>query len=93
MEGQTREELRGLGSVKRKDGKRMVTISGEAEGRSGPAVLADVRSRINQIELPPGYAISYTGENEDMTDTTRFLVMAFILAMFLISLVLITQLN
>ncbi len=87
------EQDAGLGSIRRVDRKRMVTITGDADGRLGPEVLADVRARVAEYELPAGYAISYSGENEDVADATRFLVAAFFIAMFLIAMVLVTQFN
>lgn len=89
----TLEQGAGLGSIKRVDRKRMVTIIGEPEGRLGPEVLADVRLRLDDLRLPAGYTLAYTGENEDTAETGLFLVGAFFVALFLIALVLVTQFN
>lgn len=87
------EQGTGLGSIRRLDGKRVVTISGDAEGRLGTEVLADVRQRLADMAFPPGYAINFTGENRDMMESRNFLFGAFAVALFLIWLVLITQFN
>ncbi|MEK7794947.1 MAG: efflux RND transporter permease subunit [Candidatus Hydrogenedentota bacterium] len=87
------EEGVGLGSVNRLNGKRVVTIQAEAEGGKGPQVLAAVRQALADLELPPGYSLAYTGENQDMQDTMLFLVIAFFVALVLISLVLVTEFN
>ncbi len=83
----------GLGQITRVDRKRMVTITADAEGRSGPEVLADAREKLAGISMPPGYTISYGGENEDIQLTIQFLVAAFFVSLFLIALVLITEFN
>ena len=87
------EQGEGYGSIRRTDRKRMVVISGEAEGRGGPEVLAEVQERLAGFPMPAGYTLDYTGENEDIQDTTTFLFAAFVVALFLIALVLITQFN
>lgn len=83
----------GLGSIRREDRKRMVTIWGRAQGRLGPEVLGDVMVALKDMPRPPGYDISYTGENQDTQETMRFLLGAFVVALFLIALVLVTQFN
>ena len=87
------EEGAGMGSIKHIDRKRIVTISADAEGRLGPDVLRDVKAILAEMPLPPGYNIDYTGENLDTNETMRFLISAFVVALFLIFLVLITQFN
>ncbi|MCH7908640.1 MAG: segregation/condensation protein A [Candidatus Hydrogenedentes bacterium] len=84
----------GLGSIKRVDRRRTITIKAEAEGdRSGTEVLSDVQDRLADLQLPPGYKIAYTGENDELVESGLFLMRAFIAALFLIALVLITQFN
>jgi len=83
----------GLGTIRRIDRKRTVTVMADVEGRTGPAVLADVQRRLADYSLPPGYTIGYTGENEDTEETQEFLSRAFVIALFLIALVLVTQFN
>ncbi|MBX7258301.1 MAG: efflux RND transporter permease subunit [Candidatus Hydrogenedentes bacterium] len=88
------EQGAGLGSVKRIDRKRTVTVAAEVEGdKSSPEVLNDVRNKLASFELPAGYSISYTGENEDSEETETFLGRAFIAALLLIALVLVAQFN
>ena len=83
----------GLGSIRRIDRKRTITVMADVEGRTGPAVLADVQRRLAAHPLPPGYSFNYTGENEDTEETQEFLSRAFVVALFLIALVLVTQFN
>ena len=83
----------GPGSIKRIDRKRTVTVIGEAEGRPGPAVLADVRARLADFKMPAGYSLSYTGEQQDVNETSVFMRNAFVIALLLIALLLILQFN
>lgn len=89
----TLEQDEGLGTIRRIDRKRTITVSADVEGRTGPAVLADVQRRLAAYPLPAGYTFNYTGENEDTEETQEFLGRAFVVALFLIALVLVTQFN
>jgi multidrug efflux pump len=55
--------------------------------------LQDVEEKLKDFRLPPGYVMSFTGENEDMVETENFLSRAFLIALFLIALILIAQFN
>ncbi len=82
----------GLASISRIDGKRVVTVSADAAtGHNGNALLAEARTRLAGLELPSGYRLAYTGENEDQEEASAFLGRAFLLAVMLIFIVLITQ--
>ena len=91
----------GLGSITRMDRTRTVTVmadveAGEAEGngqRTGAEVLKDVQRELDGFTLPPGYQIAYTGQNEEQEEAQAFLLKAFVMGLFLIALVLITQFN
>ena len=83
----------GLGSITRVDRKRTVTVSAETEGRSGAEVLKDVQEELSGFSLPLGYTLAYTGENEEQEEAQAFLLKAFVVALLLIALVLITQFN
>lgn len=87
------EQGAGLGTIKRINRKRTVTVSAEVQGRTGPEVLKDVRAALADFPVPPNYTISYTGQNEEQEEAQGFLGRAFIVALFLIALVLISQFN
>jgi multidrug efflux pump subunit AcrB len=88
------DEGGGLGSIKHIDRKRTVTVSGEvAEGQLAPEVLKKVQDVLKKFELPPGYTIAYTGENEHMEESQAFLQKAFVAALFLITLVMVAEFN
>jgi multidrug efflux pump len=83
----------GLGTIKRIDRRRTVSVSAEVHGRRPPEVLRDVQAALRGYTLPAGYTIGFTGENEDQKETEAFLAKAFVAALLLITLVLVTQFN
>jgi multidrug efflux pump subunit AcrB len=83
----------GHGQIRRKDRKRVITITGDIQQRSIDAVLRDVRQAVAGIALPTGYSVSYTGENKDMKESGVFLAQAFSVAVGLIAVILVTQFN
>ncbi len=83
----------GYGSIRHIDQKRVVTISGETSGRNSNEVLKEVQDRLQNLQLPAGYQITYSGEQEEQQKATAFLEKAFVAAILLIMFVLITQFN
>jgi len=83
----------GFGTIARYDFKRVVNITGEATGRSSVEILKDIRTRLEDLNLPTGYTINYTGETEDQEDAMKFLSLAFIVVVFLITIVLLLEFN
>lgn len=81
------------GSIKHVDNKRVVTVSADAEGVPGPVVLKQARERLKKLNIPSGYDIRYTGEDKEMKKFQSYLGKSFIMAIFLIFLVLVTQFN
>jgi len=85
------ETAAGFGTIRRSDLKRVVTITGSNYGRLASEVLNDVKKRLADYELPPGYSISYRGEDEASQEAGRFLSKALVVALFLIAMVLVSQ--
>jgi len=86
----------GLGSITRLDLERVVTVEGDAaEGVNAQELLGRVRSYLDayQAELPSGYSMKYTGENEDMAESFGFLRTALAIGSALITMILIAQFN
>lgn len=85
----------GLGAVRRINAERVVTVSGDvADGYNNAERLAAVQRHLDeQLQLPPGVTIRYTGESEDQEETQQFLGLAMLSALALIALILITQFN
>jgi multidrug efflux pump subunit AcrB len=83
----------GIGAINRKDLKRVVTVSANAEGRLGNEVLKDVITKLKDFNLPSGYLISYTGEQEDQQESTDFLSKAFLVSLLLVFFFLVIEFN
>jgi multidrug efflux pump subunit AcrB len=84
----------GFGDVKRKDLDRVVTVSADVKaGFNGNAVLGEVQRELTEFadRLPTGYVMEYAGEQEEQQEAQAFLSSAFILALFLIAFILISQ--
>jgi multidrug efflux pump len=87
----------GLGSIKRRDMDRVATVTADVRaGLNTNAVLGEVRETLAQFaasEVPPGYTLRYTGQQEDQQEAQEFLMTAFALALMLIAFILVSQFN
>ncbi len=84
----------GLGSIKHIDQKRTVLVSGDVSGRSSSEVMIDVERAVKeQLSLPDGYTVGFSGETEEQDKAAAFLSEAFLIGLFLILMILITQFN
>ena len=83
----------GVGAVNRLNQKRIVAISGDVSGRLANDVIADIRERLADFDWPRGYMLSFTGEQQEQEKASTFLKKAFVAALFIIFLILITQFN
>jgi multidrug efflux pump len=83
------------GGIDRVNSKRVVNVvSNIFTGHSSPEVNIKIQKLINsKFSIPEGVEISLTGETEDQKETGAFLGKAFLLAMFLVLFILITQFN
>jgi hydrophobe/amphiphile efflux-1 (HAE1) family protein len=84
----------GIGSIKRKDLKRVVTISGNvAPGVNAEDVLKLVQGKLKGMQLPGGYEIKYTGQQEEQMETQAFLGKAFGITILLVFFFLVMEFN
>jgi multidrug efflux pump subunit AcrB len=86
----------GYGSIKRIDMDRVATISSDvASGYNQNAVLAEVQQTLGGFieALPPGYSVRFTGSSEEQAEAQAFLSKAFVMALALIGLILVSQFN
>ena len=82
------------GTVRRIDQKRVVTI----EANVAPGLLVNdqvtaLTAAMEAGEIPSGVTWSFAGEAEDQAESMKFLVGAFITAIFLMFVILLTQFN
>lgn len=83
----------GLGAINRKDQKRVVTVSADVNGVTANEVIEEISRRLKKFAFPRGYSYQFTGEQQEQQKASEFLSKAFIGALFLIFLVLVTQFN
>jgi HAE1 family hydrophobic/amphiphilic exporter-1 len=84
-------EQEGPTSINRQDQSRFVSITANLSGRDLNSVVKDIRSRLDDLPLPPGYFIEYGGQNEEMMKAFGNLGLALILAIVLVYLVMVAQ--
>ena len=82
-----------FGSIRHKGLDRVITVSADAQGVSGPRLLQHVQKSLHSLPIPPGVTLRYTGEREDQEESQSFLGQSFLVALFLIFVVLVTQFN
>jgi multidrug efflux pump subunit AcrB len=83
----------GPGEIRRKDQKRVITVTGDIQSRSVDAVLADVQAAVGKLHLPMGYKVTYAGENADMKESGAFLAKALAVGVGLIAVIMVLQFN
>ncbi len=80
------------GGIKRKDLKRVITLSSEVlSGYTANEVVAQINKSVQSFNMPKGIEINLTGEREDQAETMAFLMKAMMIAIGLIFFILITQ--
>lgn len=83
-----------VGSVKRKNLKRVVTISSNVlTGFNPNEVFAKVQAAAAKFKPLPGVTIGYSGEQEDQAESFGFLSKSLMISFGLIFLILVTQFN
>ena len=82
-----------VSDIKRKDQKRVVTVSGDVEGRVQSEVINDVTTRLAGLTLPAGYKIKLTGSQEEQQKAADFLSSAFIITLLLVFLIMVAEFN
>ncbi|MBX7204028.1 MAG: efflux RND transporter permease subunit [Bacteroidia bacterium] len=82
------------GGIKRKNEKRMVTISSNVLGGYTPnEVVPQVQEALNKYNVPTGVTMKMGGEQEEQKETGAFLGTALLVSLGLIFLILVTQFN
>ncbi|MGV8139989.1 MAG: efflux RND transporter permease subunit [Mangrovibacterium sp.] len=80
--------------ISRIDHKRVITVSSNViEGYNANEINERVRQVMADYDIPRGYNISYTGEQEEQAESSSFLMFALLVALALITLILVTQFN
>ncbi|GBR75839.1 multidrug efflux pump subunit AcrB [Candidatus Termititenax persephonae] len=84
----------GLESVQREDYSRVLKVTAATETGVLPFVaLQSIQREVADLPMPEGYAVRYTGENEEMMQSFSFLGTALRTALLLVLIVLVAQFN
>ncbi|MFW5975050.1 MAG: efflux RND transporter permease subunit, partial [Bacteroidota bacterium] len=84
------------GGVKRKDHERVVTLySNVLSGYNANEIVEQIDGSLGEFRdnLPNGYQVNFTGEQEDQQENFEFLSFAFLLAVVLIVIIMVMQFN
>ncbi|HBX67182.1 MAG TPA: copper transporter, partial [Balneolaceae bacterium] len=82
------------GAINRIDLERVVTLSSNVlSGYNANEINTQIRESLQDFEIPQGYEISLTGEQEEQAETGQFLMVALLAAVGLIFLILVAQFN
>jgi len=79
--------------IRRKDQKRVVTVSGDVEGRVQSEVINEIKGRLEGFVLPAAYGIKLTGSQEEQKKASDFLSNAFVITLLLIFLIMVAEFN
>lgn len=82
-------------AIKRRDMDRVVTISSNViAGYNANEVVQQIKDEVaSGHQLPLGYEMRFTGEQEDQAKDMGFLMMAFLVAIFMVFLIIVAQFN
>lgn len=82
------------GSIIRVDGVKVITLGSEVEeGLLVSDKLSELQEELSSISLPEGVKLTFKGEDADQKETGEFLLKAFLIALFMMLLILVTQFN
>ncbi len=77
--------------IRHLDQQRTILVSAQLFQRSLNETLQEVTDRLKGIRLPPGYTVALTGENRQMQESFRSLIMALILSVVLVYMVMASE--
>ena len=90
----TKKNTASFSSIKRKDLKRTITVySNVIGGYNATEIVNDLKTELQNYELPKDITLSFTGEQEEQADNMSFLLLALFYALGGIMLILVGQFN
>ena len=84
-----------IGDINRINNERVVTVKANVDETKipGPVARAEAEKFLTQFPMPPGYSVKFTGEFEFQQESEDFLTKAFMVALLLIFLILVSMFN
>lgn len=90
----SREPKPKVSAINRIDGTRFMMVRADvADGFVADRTVSQISEWIDTIEIPEGTTIQFRGSNEEQANSMAFVGQAFILALFLMAILLVTQFN
>lgn len=88
------EKRNTFSAVKRIDLDRVITISSNVlEGANANEIVATLKDKLEDYELPTGMSLEFTGQQEEQAKEMSFLTSALLIALFMIILIIVAQFN
>jgi HAE1 family hydrophobic/amphiphilic exporter-1 len=84
---------KGPGQIQHADGKRVITVSANAQGRSPGEITAEAKKLAETIKFPPGFGIELAGSARDQEVVFTAMVTALFSGVALMYFVLVIQFN
>jgi hydrophobic/amphiphilic exporter-1 (mainly G- bacteria), HAE1 family len=82
---------KGPNVISREDRERRTTVTANVFSRDKGSAAKEVEEILRDLPLPPGYSITFGGDQQDMQDSFKSLMEALILAILLVYMVLAAQ--
>ena len=82
---------KGPAKIQHADGKRMIAVSANAQGRAAGEVTADAKKLAEAIPFPPGYGIELAGASKDQQEVFGAMAIALASGIGLMYLILVMQ--
>ena len=79
------------GEIRHENQRRVVVVEANISGRRVQAVLADLRRKADRMDVPPGYAIAFGGENEQVRESLSSLAIILVLSVFAVYMILASE--
>ncbi len=90
----TKKNTASFSSIKRKDLKRTITVySNVIGGYNATEIVNDLKTELQNYDLPKDINLAFTGEQEEQADNMGFLLLALFYALGGILLILVAQFN
>jgi multidrug efflux pump len=90
----TRLPAQKVGTLERVDGERVLEVAADVEDGVLPDdKVREIKAWLAGQEFDPSISVAFKGEDEEQRDAQAFLSKAFVVALFLIAIILVTQFN
>jgi multidrug efflux pump subunit AcrB len=82
---------KGPSTIEHKDGKRIIAVSANVQGRSNGEVTADAMKLAKSMDFPPGYGLQLGGMGQDQQEVFTAMITALVSGIGLMYLILVMQ--